>query len=126
MLNQDFQGSSRPIKLDAVLTSVAQLIILLSDLKFRSVPSTFNMRQRQALFDAADIANVNALGFVRETSAAALHHARDLPANFTGSKLFINMGAWRTQVCLYSRLIFFEYVHLNYRLYILLSLGLCS
>lgn len=56
------------------------------------------MRQRQALIDASTIAGINLLGLVRETSAAALHHVRDLPSNFTGSKLFVNMGAWRTQV----------------------------
>lgn len=56
------------------------------------------MRQRQALLDSASIAGVNVLGFVRETPAAALYHAQDLPQNFTGSKLFINVGAWRTQV----------------------------
>lgn len=65
-----------------------------------SIPSVFTMRQRQAIMDAASIAGVNVLALVRETSAAALHHARDLPANYTGTKLFVNVGAWRTQVCM--------------------------
>lgn len=56
------------------------------------------MRQRQALIHAASLANITVLGLIRETPAAALHHALDLPLGFIGKKLFINVGAWRVQV----------------------------
>lgn len=76
--------SMRALKLDAVFT----------------VPEAYGMRQRQALLHAASLANINVLGLIRETPAAALYHAMDLPLNFVGKKLFINVGAWMTQACL--------------------------
>jgi molecular chaperone DnaK (HSP70) len=56
------------------------------------------MKYRQAVAQAASLANVTVLQFIHETPAAALYHTMSLPLEYKGKKMFINSGAWRTQV----------------------------
>ena len=72
-----------------------------------TVPSYATQRERQALLDAADLANLNVLTLIDETTAAALNYAMDKTfADADGKNsedqvfLFYNMGATAVQVSL--------------------------
>jgi hypoxia up-regulated 1 len=74
-----------------------------------TVPSFSTQKERQALLDAAELAGLNVLTLIDETTAAALHYAMD--KNFEGEKeqvlLFYNMGGSCLQVSLIR---FFNYM----------------
>lgn len=72
-----------------------------------TVPSYATQRERQALLDAAQLADLNVLTLIDETTAAALHYAMDKTFADTDNKnsqdqlfLFYNMGASALQVSL--------------------------
>ena len=64
-----------------------------------TVPSYATMAERQALYDAAALAEINVLTLLDENTAAALHYAMD--KNFENNEqllLFYNLGASALQV----------------------------
>ncbi|KAL7570461.1 hypothetical protein ACA910_004247 [Epithemia clementina (nom. ined.)] len=73
-----------------------------------TVPSFYTQVERKALIDAARLANLNVLGLIDETTAAALHYATD--KNFEEDQIFLfyNMGSSSLQVSIVR---FFQYDH---------------
>jgi hypoxia up-regulated 1 len=68
-----------------------------------TVPSYFTQSERQAVLDAAMIADLNVLGLIEENTAAALQFSIDrVYENKTHNVLFYNMGAESTQVSIAS------------------------
>ena len=73
-----------------------------------TVPSFYTHLERKALMDAAHLANLNVLGLIDETTAAALHYATD--KNFEEEQVFLfyNMGSSSLQVSIVK---FYQYEH---------------
>mmetsp|Transcript_357 Transcript_357/g.348 ORF Transcript_357/g.348 Transcript_357/m.348 type:complete len:927 (+) Transcript_357:193-2973(+) len=63
-----------------------------------TVPSSFTQRERTAMFDAADIADMKVLTLMEENTAAALHFGMDRVFETPHRVLFYNMGASEVQV----------------------------
>lgn len=61
-----------------------------------TVPSFFTQHEKEALYTAAEIADLNVLSLIEENTAAALQYGIDRP-NENGTVLFFNMGAGSTQ-----------------------------
>jgi hypoxia up-regulated 1 len=65
-----------------------------------TVPMFATQHERRALLDAAALAELNVLGLIDETTAAALHYAMDKTFETEQLFLFYNMGAASLQVSL--------------------------
>lgn len=63
-----------------------------------TVPSFFTEHERRALLDAAELADLNVLGLIDETTAAALHYGIDRVDEKPVNILFYNMGGSSLQV----------------------------
>jgi hypoxia up-regulated 1 len=71
-----------------------------------TVPSYATQPERQALLDAAGLAELNVLGLIDENTASALHYAMDKSFETPQLIIFYNMGASALQVSLIR---FFNY-----------------
>jgi hypoxia up-regulated 1 len=63
-----------------------------------TVPSSFTQHEREALYSAAEIANLNVLGLIEENTAAALHYGMDHVFEEPKNVLYYNLGAGSLQV----------------------------
>lgn len=63
-----------------------------------TVPSSFTQHERRALYDAAELVDLNILSLIEENTAAALHFGIDRVFEDPQYVLFYNMGAGSTQV----------------------------
>jgi hypoxia up-regulated 1 len=73
-----------------------------------TVPSFYTVHERRALLDAAELADLNVLALLDETTAAALHYGMDRVEKEPSRVLFYNMGASALQVEVVE---FFSYEH---------------
>jgi hypoxia up-regulated 1 len=75
-----------------------------------TVPSSFTQHERQALFSAADVADLRVLSLIEENTAAALNYAIDRVFEEPAYVLYYNMGASSVQVSIvkYSSMIIKE------------------
>jgi hypoxia up-regulated 1 len=63
-----------------------------------TVPSSFTQHEKEAVFTAADIADLKVLTLIEENTAAALHYGLDRTFEEPTNVLYFNMGAGTTQV----------------------------
>lgn len=63
-----------------------------------TVPSSFTQHEREAVYTAADIADLKVLSLIEENTAAALHYSLDRTFETPTNVMFFNMGAGSTQV----------------------------
>lgn len=63
-----------------------------------TVPSSFTQHERQAVYTAAEIADLNILSLIEENTAAALHYGIDRVFEEPKTVLYYNMGAGSVQV----------------------------
>ena len=63
-----------------------------------TVPSFYTQHERRALLDAAELADLNVLALIDETTAAGLHYGIDRIEKDPQNVLFYNMGASALQV----------------------------
>lgn len=63
-----------------------------------TVPSFYTQHERRALLDAAELADLNVLALIDETTAAGLHYGIDRIEKEPQNVLFYNMGASALQV----------------------------
>lgn len=63
-----------------------------------TVPASFTQHEREAVYSAADIADLKILSLIEENTAAALHYAIDRTFEQPTVVLYYNMGAGSTQV----------------------------
>ena len=63
-----------------------------------TVPSFYTQHERQALLDAAELADLNVLGLIDENAAAALHYGIDRVDEKPVTILFYNMGGSSLEV----------------------------
>ena len=63
-----------------------------------TVPASFTQHEREALYSAAEIANLNVLGLIEENTAAALHYGMDHVFEEPKNVLYYNLGAGALQV----------------------------
>lgn len=63
-----------------------------------TVPSSFTQHEREALYTAAEIADLKVLSLIEENTAAALHHGIDRTFETPQNVLYYNMGAGSVQV----------------------------
>lgn len=73
-----------------------------------TVPCYYTQHERQALLDAATLAELNVLALIDENTAAALHYGMDRVEPEPQNVLFYNMGGSALQV---SIITFFSYEH---------------
>lgn len=67
-----------------------------------TVPSSFTQRAREAIYSAADIAELKVLSLIEENTAAALHFGMDRVFETKHNVLFYNMGSSSVQVSIVS------------------------
>lgn len=63
-----------------------------------TVPSSFTQHEREAVYTAADIAELKVLSLIEENTAAALHYSLDRTFDTPTNVMFFNMGAGATEV----------------------------
>jgi hypoxia up-regulated 1 len=63
-----------------------------------TVPAGFTQHEREALYTAAEIADLKVLSLIEENTAAALHYGIDRVFDQPSHVLYYNMGAGSTQV----------------------------
>mmetsp|Transcript_28468 Transcript_28468/g.48847 ORF Transcript_28468/g.48847 Transcript_28468/m.48847 type:complete len:933 (-) Transcript_28468:116-2914(-) len=63
-----------------------------------TVPSYFTQHEREAVYTAADIADLKVLSLIEENTAAALHYSLDRTFETPTHVMFFNMGAGATDV----------------------------
>ena len=63
-----------------------------------TVPSSFTQHEREAVYVAADIADLKVLSLIEENTAAALHYALDRTFDNVTNVMYFNMGAGSIQV----------------------------
>jgi len=63
-----------------------------------TVPSSFTQHEREAVYVAADIADLKVLSLIEENTAAALHYALDRTFENVTNVMYFNMGAGSIQV----------------------------
>lgn len=63
-----------------------------------SIPSIFSQEQRQALLDAAKLANINVLALIDQTTASAITYAMTRHNKGIKHILFVDIGAHSTEV----------------------------
>jgi hypoxia up-regulated 1 len=65
-----------------------------------TVPSSFTQHEREAVFTAADIADLKVLTLIEENTAAALHYGLDRTFETPSNVVYFNMGSGSIQVCI--------------------------
>jgi len=73
-----------------------------------TVPSFYTQHERMALLDAAELAGLNVLSLIDETTASALHFGMDRKDEKPVNAIFYNMGGSALQV---SVITFYSYEH---------------
>jgi len=63
-----------------------------------TVPSSFTQHEREAVFTAADIADLKVLTLIEENTAAALHYGLDRTFETPSNVVYFNMGSGSIQV----------------------------
>lgn len=63
-----------------------------------TVPSSFTQHEREAVYTAADIADLKVLTLIEENTAAAVHYALDRTFDNPANVMFFNMGAGQLEV----------------------------
>eukprot|EP01031_Cornospumella_fuschlensis_P034999 gene35000-42386_t len=67
-----------------------------------TVPAGFTQHEKNALYSAAEIADLKVLSLIEENTAAALHYAIDRTFEQPSNVLYYNMGAGSAQVSIVS------------------------
>lgn len=102
----EVQKSSLTLKVEEAVAMILKYAKKMSDAQsgqevkecIITIPSHWNLHQRNALREATKIAGLNLLGLVHDNTAAALHFALDrLDENKTHTVLFYNLGAENLQ-----------------------------